>query len=729
METESVLEAGDVVIARFVRIRIGRVQADSEIGADDQIADVVTQSEARSQSDFVEQPFPFEFGAGTLGVLFQQPDVARVEENSPVQPSHDAEAVFDVGLQLEVAGLVQIAVAVVCGWAVAARTQRPDREGPDAVGSADIELFAVGHHFGVAVGVSHSDEKTGGQPVVAASDAVVELHFAHLLDELREAVAEQMLRLFAAEQAQDARKDVAGRGDAVLPVETAVAGAAVGFVEGVGVVDRRNELVAETHGDRRILVHRLVESFGRVQQFVVGQLEYGQRMAAVGRSLEIVARRAAEGDQPEEAGAVHQVHAQLERRAAGVSQPARCERRQQQPRNVEVGVQSQFVGVEPRRTAPGVLVARLPFVRAVQLHGEHLAAPEEVVVADLEGDARTDEAVRLGGYVGLQRRFQRIVELGVDDHVQRVGAPQRVERRDAQIDRAENAQFVEGGLRAVLSVHSEELAGFERERPREYLRAYFHRPLGDDPHVPQAERIGRTGLDVGEADRDVPHAVGFEGHLRDVRFEVQPQVDPSPFDGRVGEVFHVFGPEIIIAPVAQQLRYALAFERQRVHVVLRPDPQQGGRPHAVDQGLQAAPGLRVGDVRVVPRRRDAERIIDLGLSAVLAVEQGVFGLGAEITVVFEHLLGDFGPQSGLYLGDQHGLFGQPFVEPVFESLLLRRVEVVVGPKADRQRRAEIGAVKRVVRGHGERLLHGRFGRCGEHDARIGFDPDLPNSRV
>ena len=77
--------------------------------------------------------------------------------------------------------------------------------------------------------------------------------------------------------------------------------------------------------------------------------------------------------------------------------------------------------------------------------------------------------------------------------------------------------------------------------------------MGDDPHVPQAERIGRTGFDVGEADRDVAHAVGFEGHLRDVRFEVQPQVDPSPFDGRVGEVFHVFGPEIIIAPVAQQL--------------------------------------------------------------------------------------------------------------------------------------------------------------------------------
>ena len=92
------------------------------------------------------------------------------------------------------------------------------------------------------------------------------------------------------------------------------------------------------------------------------------------------------------------------------------------------------------------------WVRAVQFQGEDFAAPEQVVVADLEGDARTDEAVRLGGYVGLQRRFQRIVELGVDDHVQRVGAPQRVERRDAQIDRAENGSCAIPAIRCIALI-------------------------------------------------------------------------------------------------------------------------------------------------------------------------------------------------------------------------------------------------------------------------------------
>lgn len=211
----------------------------------------------------------------------------------------------------------------------------------------DVELFAVRHHLGIPVGISHADEQPRRQPVVPAPDAVVELHFAHLLDKLRKAVSEQMLGLFFAEQAQDAREEVPGRGDAVLPVEAAVAGAAVGLVERIGIVDRRYELVAETHGDGRVLVHRLVEGFGRVQQLVVGEFEYGQRMAAVRRGLEIVSCRAAERDQPEEAGAVHQVDPELERRAPGVFQPARDERRQQQPRNAEVRIQSQFIGVEP----------------------------------------------------------------------------------------------------------------------------------------------------------------------------------------------------------------------------------------------------------------------------------------------------------------------------------------------------------------------------------------------
>ena len=121
VESETVLETGNVVVALLVRVRIGGVQADAEVGADDQVTDVVAQSEACSQRDVVQEAFPFEFGSGTFGVFLQQPDVSGVEEDGSVEPPHDAEAVFDVGFQFEVARLVEVAVAVVRGRAVAGR--------------------------------------------------------------------------------------------------------------------------------------------------------------------------------------------------------------------------------------------------------------------------------------------------------------------------------------------------------------------------------------------------------------------------------------------------------------------------------------------------------------------------------------------------------------------------------------------------------------------------------
>lgn len=213
----------------------------------------------------------------------------------------------------------------------------------------------------------------------------------------------------------------------------------------------------------------------------------------------------------------------------------------------------------------------------------------------------------------------------------------------------------------------------------------------------QAQRIRRAGFDVGQADRDVAHAVGHEGRLRNVRPEVQAQGDLPSAGGRVGQVLHVFGTEIVVAPVAEQLGDAFAFERERVEVVLRPDAQQGGGLQAVDQLFQTPDGLRIGDGRIVPCGCDAERVPDFRLAAALAVEQGVGGAGAEVPVIFEDLLGDLRAQLRLYLGDQHRLFGQPLVEPVFESFLLRRIEVVVGPQPRRAAGCGGRAVKRIVR--------------------------------
>ena len=222
------------------------------------------------------------------------------------------------------------------------------------------------------------------------------------------------------------------------------------------------------------------------------------------------------------------------------------------------------------------------------------------------------------------------------------------------------AQLVEVGLRAVLGIYREELPASECEGPGQDPGADFHRPLGDDRRIGQAERVRRAGFDVCQPHRDAAHPVGLERHLRQVGLEVQAQVDLPQTGGRIGQVFQVFGTEIVISPVAQQLGDSFAFEREAVHVVLRPHAEQGRGPEAVHEMLHAAVHLRVGDLRIVPGRRYAERIVHLCLPPVFAVEQGVCGVRAEIAVIFEHLFRDLRPEPGLYLRDQHGLFGQPF---------------------------------------------------------------------
>ena len=82
--------------------------------------------------------------------------------------------------------------------------------------------------------------------------------------------------------------------------------------------------------------------------------------------------------------------------------------------------------------------------------------------------------------------------------------------------------------------------------------ADFHRPLGDDRRIAQAERVRRAGFDVCQPHRDAAHPVGLERHLRQVGLEVQAQVDLPQTGGRIGQVFQVFGTEIVISPVAQQ---------------------------------------------------------------------------------------------------------------------------------------------------------------------------------
>ena len=188
MEGEAVLERRHVVVP-FAAGVVGGVNTDTQVSAQHQHADVVAQSHTGTQGDVLEEGSAVQLATGTVGVPFQQPDVAGIDKGGAVQVAPDGESVFEVGFEFKGTRLVEVAVYFVLGRQLAAGAERAYGEGAYAVGSADVELFAVRHLFGVAVGVLGTHEHTAYQPVVGAEAMVVD-HLGTSLDKLGEAAAE-----------------------------------------------------------------------------------------------------------------------------------------------------------------------------------------------------------------------------------------------------------------------------------------------------------------------------------------------------------------------------------------------------------------------------------------------------------------------------------------------------------------------------------------------------------
>lgn len=98
---------------------------------------------------------------------------------------------------------------------ITAGAQRADRESPDAVRSADIELLAVGHDFRVAVRIARAYQQTGDQPAFPAC-LERDTDFADPFDELGKRFPEQVFCSPLAEQFHGSVEQVAGRGNRVL---------------------------------------------------------------------------------------------------------------------------------------------------------------------------------------------------------------------------------------------------------------------------------------------------------------------------------------------------------------------------------------------------------------------------------------------------------------------------------------------------------------------------------
>lgn len=190
MEGETVAEAFDVVES-LSRGGVGRVEPDAEVEAQHQEVEVVAQAGAGAQGDVAERARR-ELAVGARRVVAQQPYVAGVEEYRAVQAAEEAGPQLQVGLELEVARLVDVGVLLVLAM-VGARPDGAHGEGAYAVGAAGVELVGVRRVEAVAVAVDGAGEEARGQFEAVARQAEGFVRLGRYLDKLRERTAEEIL--------------------------------------------------------------------------------------------------------------------------------------------------------------------------------------------------------------------------------------------------------------------------------------------------------------------------------------------------------------------------------------------------------------------------------------------------------------------------------------------------------------------------------------------------------
>ena len=125
-------------------------------------------------------------------VVTDQPDITGIDKSRPVQVAQDRETVFEIGFELQVAGLIQITVCILFLRTIAARTNRTDRESTQAVRPTNIELLVVRRYAGISVTIDSSRHHTADQ-VLVMTDLIIVTDLRRSFHELGEFIPQQML--------------------------------------------------------------------------------------------------------------------------------------------------------------------------------------------------------------------------------------------------------------------------------------------------------------------------------------------------------------------------------------------------------------------------------------------------------------------------------------------------------------------------------------------------------
>ena len=177
---------------------VGQVKADAPVETDDEEVEVVADADAGADGELAEEILQTERAGGVVGlvgvVVGRRPYVAGIEEEGAVEVAEELAAVFEVADELVAAVAHEVVGGVVAETLDITGSDAAHRPCAETVGTADVELFAIGQPvaIAIAVGVAGIDvaDECGGF-VEGPRLGEVGLN----LDELRVGVLEEFLVL------------------------------------------------------------------------------------------------------------------------------------------------------------------------------------------------------------------------------------------------------------------------------------------------------------------------------------------------------------------------------------------------------------------------------------------------------------------------------------------------------------------------------------------------------
>ena len=226
-----------------------------------------------------------------------------------MQVGNHTEAILDIGFYANITHVVDIGIFPIRLGRIAARTYTACRKGAHTVGTADIELLRIRCGRSVAIRPYHPSGNTRGYHLILVYPVMVP-EFRVQLQELCKRYPEKLLSFLTerlAENTVDGRSQVTGRRNGGLPPDGVTLAAHGSVVISIGVLHGRNELVAQTNVECRILGTQRIESGSRIAQYIECQPERSYTVPGSRFGLEVISDITAKSQQLIILGTVHLV--------------------------------------------------------------------------------------------------------------------------------------------------------------------------------------------------------------------------------------------------------------------------------------------------------------------------------------------------------------------------------------------------------------------------------------